>query len=109
MWEKGHKHGSDCYKHGDDRVMETKKLKFNKFNYISNWRFDKNKVEFIENFLFDDDSKHSKNKHRSYMKNIDYYKKIAKKTGFKLIKIIDLLPVNHDYNYIYVFKKIYGE
>ena len=43
------------------------------------------------------------------MKNIDYYTKIAKKTGFKLVKIIDLLPVNHDYNYIYVFKKIYGE
>ena len=106
--KKGHKHGKDCHKQGDDRVMETK-LKFNKFSYISNWRFGKNKVEFIENFLFDDDSKHRQNKHRLYMKNIDYYKKIAKKTGFKLVKIIDLLPVNHDYNYIYVFKKIYGE
>ena len=82
-------------------------LKFNKFNYISDWVFGNNKVEFIENFMFDDESKHIQNKHIMYMKGIKYYKKLAIDNGFELIKIIDLLPVNHDDNYIYIFKKIW--
>ena len=95
-------------KHTHERVTKTK-LKFNKFNYISDWVFGNNKVEFIENFMFDDESKHIQNKHIMYMKGIKYYKKLAIDNGFELIKIIDLLPVNHDDNYIYIFKKKYGE
>ena len=34
--------------------------------------------------------------------------KLAEKNGFKLVKIIDLLPVNHDNSYIYIFQKNYG-
>ena len=96
-------------KHSDTRVTQTK-LKFNKFNYMADWKFNNNNtVEFIENFLFADDSKHRQNKHILYMKSIKYYKKIANDNGFVLIKIIDLLPVNHDHNYVYIFKKKYGE
>ena len=39
------------------------------------------------------------------MKKISFYIKLAEKNGFKLVKIIDLSPVNHQYNSIYVFKK----
>jgi hypothetical protein len=85
------------------------KLKFNKFNYVSDWLFGKKETIFEENILFNDNSKHIKNKHTLYIRNIGYYKKIEKKKGFILVKIIDLTPVNHDNNYIYIFQKKYGE
>jgi SAM-dependent methyltransferase len=94
-------------KHSKERVTKTK-LKFNKFNYLADWNFNKDHVVFEENFLFNDSSKHVQNKHTLYMRGIKYYKKIAKKTGFVLVKIIDLTPVNHDNNYIYIFQKKYG-
>jgi len=92
-------------KHSEKRVTKTK-LKFNKFKYVADWIFNKKKSHFIENFVFD--NKHIQNKHTLYIKNISYYTSLAKKCGFELIKIIDLLPVNHDNNYIYIFKKKYG-
>jgi SAM-dependent methyltransferase len=95
-------------KHTHKRVTKTK-LKFNKFNYIADWDFIEDQAIFEENFLFHDNSKHIKNKHVLNIKTIKYYKKLAKKNGFKLVKIIDLLPVNHDDNYIYIFQKKYGE
>lgn len=95
-------------KHSHDRVTKTK-LKFNKFNYIADWDFQKDYAIFEENFLFNDNSKHIQHKHKLYLEKIKYYKNLAKKNGFDLIKIIDLLPVNHDNNYIYIFQKKYGE
>lgn len=95
-------------KHSEERVTKTK-LKFNKFNYIADWDFHEDHAIFEENFLFNDNSKHIKHKHKLYIQNIKYYKKLAKNNGFDLVKIIDLLPVNHDNNYIYIFQKKYGE
>lgn len=95
-------------KHSDERVTKTK-LKFNKFNYLADWEFHEDKAIFEENFLFSDNSKHIKHKHVLYIEHIKYYKKLAKKNGFKLVKIIDLLPVNHDNNYVYIFQKKFGE
>ena len=94
-------------KHSDSRITKTK-LKFNKFNYIADWEFNDNKVIFEENFLFNDNSQHTRNIHKLYINSIDFYKKLAKKTGFELIKIIDLTPSNHDFNYIYIFQKKFG-
>ena len=95
-------------KHSEERVTKTK-LKFNKFNYLADWEFHEDKAIFEENFLFSDNSKHIKHKHVLYIEHIKYYKKLAKQNGFKLVKIIDLLPVNHDNNYVYIFQKKYGE
>jgi len=95
-------------KHSDKRVTETK-LKFNKFNYLADWKFNDDKVEFIEHFMFKDNSQHRQHKHQFYIKPIKYYVKLAKNNGFKLIRIIDLLPANHDDNYVYIFKKMYGK
>ena len=95
-------------KHSKDR-QTVSKLKFNKFNYMSDWKFDKENVEFIEHFVFNDKSmKNRKNKHKFTIYPVKKYVKIAKKNGFKLHKIIDLLPANQEYNYIYIFKKQYG-
>lgn len=95
-------------KHSDKRLTKTK-LKFNKFNYIADWDFrDDNKAIFEENFLFHDNSTHTRNIHKLYINSIKFYKKLAEKNGFILVKIIDLLPVNHDNNYIYIFQKKFG-
>jgi len=95
-------------KHSDSRVTQTK-LTFNKFKYLSDWKFDNEHVEFVEHFMFNDNTKHRQHVHKFYMRDIKYYVKLAKKHGFTLIKIIDLLPANHDHNYIYIFKKKYGK
>ena len=58
--------------------------------------------------MFNDNTKHRQHIHKFYIRDISYYVKLAKKNGFTLIKIIDLLPANHEYNYIYIFKKKYG-
>jgi SAM-dependent methyltransferase len=96
-------------KHSDGRKTITK-LKFNKFNYSADWKFNKgNDVQFIENFVFNDNSKHRQHIHKLSMYTIKYYHNLASKNGFKLIKIIDLLPVNHDNSYVYIFQKKYGQ
>ena len=76
---------------------------------MSDWKFDNDNVEFIEHFMFDDDSKHRQHIHKMNMRNIKYYLKLAKDNGFTVVKIIDLLPANHEFNYIYIFKKKYGQ
>lgn len=95
-------------RHSDSRVTKTK-LKFNKFNYVSDWEFNDTNVKFTENFLFNDNMVHKKNVHQFTMYPIKYYMNLAKKNGFKLIKIIDLIPVNHDNSYVYIFQKVYGQ
>ncbi len=94
-------------KHTHNRVTQTK-LKFDKFNYLADWKFNKDNVSFEEHFMFNNGMQNRQNKHSFYMKDIKFYIKLAKKNGFKLVKIIDLLPANHDDNYIYIFQKVYG-
>lgn len=95
-------------KHTESRVTRTK-LKFNKFNFVGDWNFNKQQVTFVEHFMFHDHSKHRQNVHHFTMYPIKFYVQTAKRNGFKLIKIIDLLPVNHDNSYIYIFQKVYGD
>jgi SAM-dependent methyltransferase len=94
-------------RHSNDRVTKTK-LKFNKFDYIGDWQFKDNNmnVKFSEKFIFKDDRRMLENEHKFYMRNIPYYTEMAKGLGFQLVKIIDLLPVNHDNNYLYIFRKM---
>jgi SAM-dependent methyltransferase len=94
-------------KHSHTRQTQTK-LSFNQFKYVSDWNFNGNDVTFMENFLFKDDAKLRRNVHKFKMYSTKKYIKIGQKNGFKLIKIIDLTPVNHDNNSIYIFKKLYG-
>jgi SAM-dependent methyltransferase len=95
-------------RHTPDRVTKTK-LKFNKFDYIADWEIKDNNmnVKFIENFVFKDRNRHLLvNEHIFYMRNIPYYTNMAKGLGFELVKIIDLLPANHDNSFLFVFRKM---
>jgi SAM-dependent methyltransferase len=95
-------------KHTKTRNTKSK-LIFNEFTYISDWIFPKEKddreVYFIENFISKNGGDMRKNKHKLFMHPQKFYYKIAKKYGFELHKVIDLTPVNHRDNYIYIFKK----
>ena len=97
-------------KNVDSRATTTK-LKFNKFNYLADWKFTPKgqNIQFLENFFFKDNSKHRKNIHNLTMFSIKYYVKLAEKNGFKLVRIVDLFPTNHDNNYLYIFQKVYGD
>ena len=94
-------------KHSETRQTNTT-LHFSKFKYISDWKFDDSNVEFVENFVFKDNSKVVKNIHKFTMYKVSHYIKLLAKNGFKLIKIIDLSLANHEFNGIYLFQKIYG-
>jgi len=84
-------------------------LHFNNFKYISDWEFNKKKVTFTENFLFKKKPIIRKNVHSFKINKVSYYIKLLNHCGFKLIKIIDLRTVNHEFNGVYIFKKIYGK
>ena len=94
-------------KHAKSRKTETS-LQFNNFKYISNWKFNQNDVQFVEQFLFKNKPVARKNIHKFTMNKVSFYIKLLQNNGFKLTKIIDLRPANHEFNAIYVFKKIYG-
>lgn len=97
----------DPQKYTTNRNTKTE-LDFNNFKYFSDWNFNKSDVNFIEHFAFKNESKSRKHIHKFTMYPISYYIKLAKKTGFKLVKVIDLTPVNHKDNALYVFQKLYG-
>jgi SAM-dependent methyltransferase len=95
-------------RHSNSRITKTK-LKFNKFDYVADWDIRENdmNVVFRENFIFKDKNRQLLvNEHIFYMRNIPYYKNMAKSLGFELVKIVDLLPTNHDNSYIYIFRKM---
>lgn len=88
-------------------------LTFNKFKYNSTWIFDdedKKNIKFVERF---EDKKDSGSTFRQHIHqfNLITMKKVvkeAKRQGFHLFKIVDLLVANHDFNYLYFFEKKYG-
>jgi len=88
------------------------KLIFNQYNYIADWVFPTSKgdfeVQFIENFIMKNGNEMRKNIHTLYMHSQKYYVNLAKKYGFELVKVIDLTPVNHRDNYIYLLRKKNG-
>lgn len=94
-------------KHSHKRVTQTE-LHFNKFKYNSDWLFNKENVTFTENIKLKDNSKVIKNTHKFTIYKISKYIKLLQNCGFKLTKIIDLTVTNHEFNNLYIFKKIYG-
>jgi len=95
------------------RITHTE-LTFNKFLYTADWTFgastnDKSIVEFKEEFKYKDGSTHRIHQHTLYMHGLKYYVAKANAHGFKLQKVIDLIPAGHDHSYIYIFKKQYAD
>jgi ubiquinone/menaquinone biosynthesis C-methylase UbiE len=85
----------------------TTNLSFNNFNYTSDWVFNTMPVKFVEKFSFKNNLTR-RNYHQLYMFPIKKYIKCANKNGFKLTHTLDLAIANHPHNYLFCFKKKYG-
>lgn len=86
--------------------ITTSMVKFNGFDYKSEFILNKakNKAVFEETFK-DPQGKVRKNEHIMYMPTQQHIIQLAKDTGFILEGKIDLIPVEYEYQYIYVFYK----
>ena len=92
-------------KHAKKRIT-TSVVKFNGFDYKGEFILNKstNKAIFEETFK-DPQGKVRKNEHIMYMPTQQHIIQLAKDTGFILEGKIDLIPVEYEYQYLYVFYK----
>jgi len=80
-------------------------IKFKDFQYRGDFKLDKDVATFEEIFK-DDKTKHIRqNVHKMYMPTQRYILSIAKELGFILKGKIDLVPVQYEYQYLYVLYK----
>lgn len=93
-------------RYAKERITSTK-VKFNDFAYSSNFELDreKNIAKFVEKFKNDKDGKIRKQEQLLYMTDIDDILANAQNAGFILHEKIDLIHVQYEYQYLYVFIK----
>ena len=84
------------------------KIVFNDFNYQSDFNIDapNNSAVFIEKFSNkDDNTTFLRNEHKLYMESIDTILQKAQEVGFIVSSKIDMVSVQYEYQYLYVFQK----
>lgn len=93
-------------KYSKERITKSL-VKFNGFQYKADFKLnsEQNKATFDETFIDDKTSKVRKNIHEFYMENHSSIINLAKECGFILHGKIDLMPVQYDYQYLYVLYK----
>ena len=82
-------------------------IKFKDFQYRGDFKLNKDDdIATFEEIFKDDKSKHIRqNIHKIYMPTQKYILSLAKQTGFILKGKIDLVPVQYEYQYIYIMYK----
>jgi SAM-dependent methyltransferase len=93
-------------RYAKERITNTK-IKFNDFEYESDFKVDKptNSATFVEKFKSDINGHVRKNEHSFYMESQEAILKQAQNVGFILNSKIDLLKVAYEYQYLYVLIK----
>ena len=93
-------------RYAKERITTTK-IKFNDFEYDSNFTVDKdaNSATFVEKFKSDIDGRVRENEHTFYMESQEAILKQAQNAGFILDSKIDLIKVAYEYQYLYVLVK----
>lgn len=93
-------------RYAKQRITNTK-IKFNDFEYESDFKVDKsaNSATFVEKFKSDINGHVRKNEHSFYMESQEAILKQAQNVGFILDSKIDLLTVAYEYQYLYVLIK----
>jgi ubiquinone/menaquinone biosynthesis C-methylase UbiE len=92
-------------KYAKERITSTKVI-FDDFNYYSNFESTEsnNRCIFGEKFKFKDGTTR-KNEHTMYIEPTEDIVQIAKKSGFVVNHIIDLVKCAYTNQYVYVFQK----
>jgi len=80
-------------------------IKFNNFQYKSNFTISDNIGKFEEKFIDDKTKNIRKNVHMLYMDTQKSIVSIAQDRGFTLEGRIDLVPIQYEYQYLYIFAK----
>jgi len=90
-----------------NQVSKRKHLKFDNFDYESNFILDKDNdmATFLEKIKLKNSHKVKRNKHIMYIPNDITILQIAKDEGFLIDKKIDLMNSGYNNNYLYVLKK----
>ena len=93
-------------KYAKERITSTQVV-FHDFEYSSNFEMDaaNDKAYFHEKFKNKKDDKVRKNEHVLYMENEDAVSAMIQSAGFILDGRVNLLKVNYDYQYLYIFQK----
>lgn len=80
---------------------------FKDFKYTANFDYkpDDNLAFFKEKFKFKKEKKVRENEHRLYMEKHDVIVSQVKKSGFVLYEKINLMPVQYEDQFLYLFKK----
>ena len=82
-------------------------IKFNDFKYRADFKLNKkNDTATFEEIFKDDKTKHIRqNIHKMYMQTQKHILSIAKENGFILLGKIDMVPVQYEYQYLYILQK----
>jgi ubiquinone/menaquinone biosynthesis C-methylase UbiE len=93
-------------KYAKERITNSV-VKFNDFQYKADFKYNKgdNKAYFEETFKDDATGNVRKNEHIFYMETQKHILNIAKQCGFILHGKIDMVPVQYEYQYIYILQK----
>ena len=94
-------------KYSKKRLTESK-VHFNDFLYKGKFNLDKSNdiATFSEFFKYKNKPKIRKQEHKLYMPDTSVILEKARNNGFKLVHKIGLIPVNFEYNYLYIFRKM---
>ena len=93
-------------RYAQKRITSTK-VKFDNFSYSADFKMnqDTNIATFEEKFKSDANGKVRKNEHIMYMPKLDTIVNQAQQLGFILDSKVDLLEVQYEYQYLYIFIK----
>jgi SAM-dependent methyltransferase len=92
-------------KYAKKRITSSKVI-FEGFNYESDFDFDNPKiVKFKEIFTEKGTNRVRKQEHSLYMEDLEQILHIAQESGFIVIGKIDLIKVQYEYQYLYIFQK----
>jgi SAM-dependent methyltransferase len=93
-------------RYAQKRITSTK-VKFDDFRYSAEFKLnpDTNIAIFEEKFKNDSDGKVRKNEHVMYMPKLDNIVADAQQQGFILDSKVDLLNIQYEYQYLYIFIK----
>jgi hypothetical protein len=93
-------------RYAQQRITSTK-VKFDNFSYSADFKLNQgtNIATFEEKFKSDANGKVRKNEHIMYMPNLDTIVNQAQQLGFILDSKVDLLNIQYEYQYLYIFIK----
>ena len=91
-------------RYAKQRITKSKVF-FNGYDYMADFKLDGDNALFIEKFTDKKSKKVRKHEHYMFMETSEDILQVAQSIGFIVEAKIDLLPVQFEYNYIYVLRK----